>query len=225
MKKFLLIYWCASLVSAAFGEEPAELVSVRASYQKQIQAATEPINARYLSFLDDLKRRLGGKGDVEGALAVQKEMDAIAAVSKASERFESDKIVIRNQNNNGKGDRGTKKVNISLLAAGREVWSRKAVRVEWDAIKEGFVEVSVPRLTADTIRVEITEAVNDRGGLSEIEFIRGGKNIAKLAEVKTSAVWENNPKHAGSTLTDGVPGTYWLLPDNQEGWVEITLKP
>lgn len=224
MKKLLFISVCL-VPCLTVRAEPPELVSVRASYQKQIQAATAPIHAKYLEYLESLKKQLGGKGDAQGALAVQKEIDAIAALQKTEPVSRSDKIVIWNQNNGGKGDRGTKRVNVSLLAGGRELWSRKSLKVDWDAAKTGSAEVLVPTVNADTLKVEVVDSVNDKGGLAEVEFIRAGRNIAQGGEVKVSAFWENNPKHAGAMLTDGVPSTYWLLPDGQNGWAEITLKP
>ena len=225
MMKNLLLTWVCVAPAWLLGVEPAELVSVRASYQNQIQAATAPIHAKYLEYLESLKKQLGGKGDVQGALAVQKEIDAIAALQKVETKAGGDKIVIWNQNNGGKGDRGTKRVNLSLLAGGRELWSRKSLKVDWDAVKAGNVEVVVPTVNADTVRIEVTDSVNGKGGLAEVEYVRGGRNIAKGGEVKTSGYWENNPKHTGAMLTDGVQGTYWLLPDGQEGWAEITLRP
>lgn len=221
----VFVFLACVLVQVVIGAEPAELTSVRANYQKQIQAAIAPINARYLDYLENLKKQLGGKGDVEGALVVQKEIDSIAGLQAAQPSAGSDKIVIWNQNNNGKGDRGTKKVSVSLLVGGREVWNKKFVKIDWDATKPNKVEIPVPTMTADTLRVEITDTVNGKGGLSEVEFFRGGRNVAQGGEVKVSAFWENNPKHAGAMLTDGVQTTFWLLPDNLEGWAEITLKP
>ena len=207
------------------GAEPPELTSVRASYQKQIQEANAPINARYVEYLENLKKQLGGKGDVEGAVAVQNELDAIIGLQGSTSSPGGDKIVIWNQNNDAKGDRGTKKVTVTLLVGDREVWSKKSVKVEWDAVRPGKVEILVPAMAADKLRVEITDSVNGKGGLSEVEYYRGGKNVALGGEVTASAVWENNPKHAGSMLTDGVQTTFWLLPNNQEGWAEIALKP
>jgi len=224
MKTILILLTCM-LVQISIGAEPAELLSVRANYQKQIRAANAPINARYLEYLENLKKQLGGKGDVEGALAVQKEIESISGLQSAQPSAGSDKIVIWNQNNNGKGDRGTKKVSVSLLVGGREVWSKRFVKIDWDAIKETKVEIPVPTMSSDTLRVEITDTVNGKGGLSEVEFIRGGRNVALAGEVKVSAFWEKDPKHAGAMLTDGVSTTFWLLPDGQEGWAEITLKP
>ncbi len=137
----------------------------------------------------------------------------------------SDRIVVWNQNNNGKGDRGTERINVSLLLDGREVWSKKSIKVEWDQVNQGKVEIPTPSAVADTLRVEITRSVNDKGGLAEVEFFQGGRNVALGGDVRVSAVWENNPKHVGTMLADGVLSTYWLIPNNQEGWAEIVLKP
>lgn len=207
------------------GADPPELTKVRASYQKQIREATAPINARYVEYLENLKKQLGGKGDLDGAGAVQQELDAIVRLQESTTSPASDKIVIWNQNNNGKGDRGTKKVNVSLLLGDREVWSKKSVRVEWDETQPGKTEIEVPTMVADKLRVEITDSVNEKGGLSEVEYYRGGRNVALGGEVAVSATWENDRKHVGTMLTDGVQTTYWLVPDKQEGWAVITLKP
>ncbi|MCF7790174.1 MAG: hypothetical protein K9N47_28910 [Prosthecobacter sp.] len=230
MKKYapmasLLLGLAASF--SCFSAEPAELTSARGNYQKQIKTLTDPVNARYLAYLESLKKSLGAKGDLDGALAVQKEIDSLPApaTTKAAENAGSDKIVIWNQNNGGKADRGTKKVSVSLWVGSREVWNKKFVHIDWDPTKQTKVEILVPTMTADKLRVQVTETVNDRGGLAEIEFFRGGRNVAAKGAATVSAVWENSPKHMGSMLTDGDMATWWLLPDNQEGWAEIMLAP
>ena len=38
----------------------------------------DPINKKYMVQLDELKKKLGGKGDLEGAQKVQKEIEAVA---------------------------------------------------------------------------------------------------------------------------------------------------
>lgn len=204
--------------------EPEELVKVRASYQQQIKAATDPIKQKYADYLEGLKKAYGAKGDVAGALAIQTEIDTLGIVSAPPIGAKNDKIVIWNQNNGGKGDRGTKKVNVILYAGGREVWSKRGIHLKWDAGQQTQDEISVPPLNAEKIRVEVTELVNAKGGLAEIEYIKGGTNVALGCSVVVSGYWETNPKHAASTLTDGLPETFWLLNDKQEGWAEITLK-
>jgi hypothetical protein len=219
----LLAFFLITCISVA--AEPPQLTSVRASYLKQIEAATAPITAKYVEYLENLKRDFGAKGDLEGALAVQNELDAVARSEKtATKPTGSDRIVIWNQNNNGKGDRGTERINVSLLLGGREVWSKKSIKIEWDPVEQGKVEIPTPAVVADTVRVEITKSVNNKGGLAEVEFFQGGRNVAAGGEVRVSSVWENNPNHLGTMLADGVLSTYWLIPNDAEGWAEIVLK-
>lgn len=221
----LLLLAFAAFTGVSVAADPPQLTSVRASYQKQIEAATAPITAKYAEYLENLKKELGAKGDLDGALAVQNELDAIAGSATAgSSASGNDRIVVWNQNNNAKGDRGTERVNVSLLLGGREVWSKKSIKVDWDPVNQGKVEIPTPSVVADTLRVEITRSVNEKGGLAEVEFYQGGRNVALGGEVKVSAVWENDPKHVGSMLADGVMSTYWLIPNEQEGWAEIVLK-
>ena len=87
MQKFLLqvphvitAFLCLSLLDchSFSGEEPEELTTIRASYQEKIARATKPIHSSYLKALESLKRKLGAKGDAEGALAIQKEIDRMS---------------------------------------------------------------------------------------------------------------------------------------------------
>lgn len=59
-------------------KEPETLTKARAKYQKEVARVTAPITKDYLDQLDTLKKALGAKGDVEDAMAVQKEIDAVA---------------------------------------------------------------------------------------------------------------------------------------------------
>jgi hypothetical protein len=53
-------------------KEPAALVKARADYQRDIL----PITKKYLDKLETLKKELGGRGDLDGATAVQAEIEA-----------------------------------------------------------------------------------------------------------------------------------------------------
>lgn len=77
---FMLSYAIAVCAEEAKeSKDPVELAQARNTFQTQMKAATTPIIQRYLQQLDALKKQLGGKGDVNGAVAVQKESDAFAA--------------------------------------------------------------------------------------------------------------------------------------------------
>lgn len=233
MNKHLLIVLSTVLSSASCtishaqvsSEDPIELRNTRAAYQQQLKVATDPIKVKYAQLLETLKKTLGAKGDVQGALAVQKEIESLdlPQLSPVGSRDDA-KLIIWNQNNGGKGDRGSVKANIVLSSGDKEIWRRNGVRLSWDRDKDEKEVFAVPSASVDTIRIEIVESVNDRGGLAEVEFIKDGRNIALGCSVTASAFWENNQAHAPNKLTDGDPKQFWLLPDRQKGWAQINLK-
>ncbi len=79
MLVYLLI---AGFISIADDKNPAELDQLKSAYQTQAKAAMDPINKKYMAQLDELKKKLGGKGDLEGAQKCQKELDSIASAYK-----------------------------------------------------------------------------------------------------------------------------------------------
>jgi hypothetical protein len=79
--KTLFVLVAILLTTVVFSQdepkEPEALVKAREVYQKEVKRVTEPIIKDYLAKLDALKKELGGKGDAEGAMAVQKEIGAL----------------------------------------------------------------------------------------------------------------------------------------------------
>jgi uncharacterized protein (DUF2147 family) len=71
-------------------KEPQELVQARTVYQNQSKIVLDPVRQRYLATLDMLKKQLGAKGDAEGAMAVQKEIEAIRPCDKPIKRSKED---------------------------------------------------------------------------------------------------------------------------------------
>ena len=206
--------------------EPPQLLAARIRYEQQLKTVSDPIKKQYASYLEALMKTLGAKGELAGALAVQKEIESLGLpMGSAVGGLSRNSLVIWNCNNAGKGDRGSKKINVILFGNGREQWHMSGILLKWDPNKQTKNEIQLPSVPVDKIRVEVTGLENGRGGLSEIEFIKDGNNLAKGCPVEVSAVWENNPKHVGTALTDGDPMTYWLLPDKNNGWAEISLTP
>jgi hypothetical protein len=205
--------------------DPFELLNARAAYQQQLKAAAEPIKVRYAAYLETLKKTLGAKGEVNAALAVQREIDSLGLpVVPQIKSHDGDKLVIWNTNNGGKGDRGARKVNIAVYANGRETWHLNGHSIKWEPQAQTKTEIALPAVPIDKVRIEITALENNRGGLAEVEYIRDGQNIALKRPVQTSAVWENDASRQGDKLTDGDTVSSWLLPDKKTGWAEISLK-
>jgi len=67
---------------ATASKEPSALTVARKAYQTQVNAALDPIKKKYIAQLEELKKQLGGKGDLEGATAVQREIDAVNRAAK-----------------------------------------------------------------------------------------------------------------------------------------------
>jgi hypothetical protein len=76
MRIFIAVLFLALPLFAAdpvAEEEPPALTKAREKYQKDIL----PITKAYLATLEGLKKQLGAKGDLEGATAVQTEIDSV----------------------------------------------------------------------------------------------------------------------------------------------------
>lgn len=69
----------ARLEAQTAKREPAELTAFRARYQADLENSAKPIQARYIFDLQGLLKTLTQRADLAGALAVQKELDAIHA--------------------------------------------------------------------------------------------------------------------------------------------------
>jgi len=65
--------------SLSADEDPQELSDVRQAYGKNVESVVHPIREKYLAKLEALKRLLGAKGDLRGAVAVEKEIENIKA--------------------------------------------------------------------------------------------------------------------------------------------------
>ena len=58
-------------VLAQDNQEPRELTVLRTSYKAEVAKVVTPINIRYVDALIALKKKLGGAGDIEGAMLVE----------------------------------------------------------------------------------------------------------------------------------------------------------
>jgi hypothetical protein len=140
------------------------------------------------------------------------------------------KIVLWNTHNSRFNTSGTLQCNVVLFHLGLPVWRANKVDLPWKQSEDTFSTVDVPPMRFDIVRVEIVKWRGYSGGLAEIEVWRDGKNVALHQQTRASGAADRLTLAARAT--DGVTSSnsykdgYWLLPDNQAGWIEISLaKP
>lgn len=88
---FAMSAWAGDETPKEF-KEPIELMQARTAYQNQAKAVLDPIKQRYLVTLDTLKKQMGAKGDAEGAMAVQKEMETVKTTDNKAKKDKFDII-------------------------------------------------------------------------------------------------------------------------------------
>lgn len=64
-------------------EEPSELTTSRANYQKALDRATAPIHEKYLQHLKRLQSEFTRKNDLDAALAIRTEIETLEGAMKA----------------------------------------------------------------------------------------------------------------------------------------------
>jgi len=140
---------------------------------------------------------------------------------------QASRIVIWNTHNSKYNTSGSLQCNVMLFRAGKPVWRADKVDLPWERDTDTFAAVNVPARQFDVVRVEITKWRGYSGGLSEMEIWQGGKNIALRMTTRASA--SADKRTTSARVTDGITTStvykdgYWLLPDRQAGWVEISL--
>ncbi len=187
-----------------------------------------------VTYMKDLNVAMKGalkKGNLEGAKkidAAQKEIREVAE-DEADSGMTARTLVIWNTNNGfSTGDRGTERLNVILLQDGKKVWEKRDVSLDWHASEDRSTKIRLPRRQFDRIRLEVVKWYGRGGGLTEVELLRGKKNLLRNANVLVSASVDH--RFPGSNLTDGITTSkirlsgYWLLPDAASGWIEFDLK-
>ena len=77
--------WCSVLTLlvplrasvAGIPAEPKELIAERSQFQADVHGRVAPLAKKYVKKLESLQKRLTRKGDVEGAMAVKKEIGRV----------------------------------------------------------------------------------------------------------------------------------------------------
>ncbi len=77
------------------------------------------------------------------------------------------------------------------------------------------------------MRVEIEAYENNGGGLAEIQVLVGGRNVAPQLQARASGCYPGG-SFTAARVNDGITTSadfatgYWLLPDRQTGWIELS---
>jgi ABC-type glutathione transport system ATPase component len=135
-------------------KEPKELVSARATYQNSVKAVVTPLTTKYIQQLEQLKKQLGAKGDAEGAMVVQKEIESLSA-----EKTEVSVI----------GESGKGKSGIATKVLGRWMWAG----VECEIKKDGTITGR-----AGTWKIEDGKLVITAKGMNHTLSFDGDGNLA-----------------------------------------------
>lgn len=144
-------------------------------------------------------------------------------------------LVLWNQHNGPNRDRGTKTCKVEVFRGNTLLWKKDKINVAWAPDADPKTSIPIPRLSglpglsvaSDRIRISITEFMGNGGGLSEVELMRGGENIAPKCKVTASGLLDI--RFRPETVIDGIrssdkkPIGYWLLPQKSKGWIELQL--
>ena len=140
------------------------------------------------------------------------------------------RIVLWNQHNSYWNNCGTDLCNVSLLRDETVVWRMADVRVPWEHNRDTFIELNVPQIIADQIRIDITKIRQYAGGLAEVQVFAGSRNIALGGTVITSPSGYPNTSERGHDINDGITTSsephvgYWLIgKGDRSGWAVIDL--
>ena len=69
--------------------------------------------------------------------------------------------------------------NVQLREAGKVVWSKEAVPLEWSKDDEPATTIPLPKVRFDALRVEAASSAWLRTGICEVEIFRGSTNLAR----------------------------------------------
>jgi len=141
----------------------------------------------------------------------------------------ADKVVVWNMHNGVHNDRGTTKVNVTLMNGDTVVYAAKDLKMPWEPDKDLALEVAIPSKPFTAVRVEVIEFRANGGGLSEVQVMKGRTNLALGRPVSSSGKHPSEVHPGAETLTDGVTTSaeygigYWALPNNTPGWAEVSF--
>lgn len=156
------------------------------------------------------------------------EIDLSFAEPRATPGVQAEKLVIWNTHNSYHNDRGASAVNVRLSLGKKEVWSKDDLPIDWKPDEDPTLAVELPPVRFDRVRIEVARWPALGGGLSEVQVISDGENIARNCPVESRTCL--NHTYRPANVTDGITSSlgdgvgFWLAADGKGGWVEIDLS-
>jgi len=140
----------------------------------------------------------------------------------------ADKLAIWNQHNGPPNNSGTGWCDATLYSGERIAWRQERVELPWAPGDDSSVELPLPQMVFDRLRIDVTPREGQHGGLAEVQILQAGKNLARDCPMLGSGCYDL--RRCESRVTDGIVSSavenvgYWILPlPQQPGWVEIDL--
>jgi serine/threonine protein kinase/S1-C subfamily serine protease/peroxiredoxin len=152
-----------------------------------------------------------------------------ASLDELAPGVTADRIVVWNQHNGTRKDRGTTAFNLRLFRHGSEVWKQEGIALPWSADQDTNVSIEVPPVRFDRVRAEVEAWQGEGGGLAEIEVFQGERNLAQGCPAQARAHFDHFIPFIPGRVTDGVTSSakddqgYWLLPSQTKGWIDVDL--
>ena len=201
-----------------------ELPALYVIDQKGVVRFKPPFNVALSAFLYELFGQLPSP-----ALDEAVEVPENAVPDEVVPGVLADRVVVWNQHNGVRKDRGTTTFNLRLFRHGKEVFKQEELPLPWEAEQDTHAAVSLPPVRCDRLRVEIESWHGEGGGLAEIEVFSGDKNLALGCPADSSNHFDRQYDFIPERVTDGITTSakedvgYWLLPSGQKGWIDVDL--
>jgi hypothetical protein len=90
MKLFVIFFFSTFPLFAQSSPEPAELTKLRVSWSSAKAEAVKPLDVKYASALTAMKERFTKAGNLDAAIAVDKELKAVLAAAEVTLKAQQD---------------------------------------------------------------------------------------------------------------------------------------
>ncbi len=129
-------------------KEPSDLTALRSHFIADYQAATKPVQERYISDLRALLKRLTHDGNLAGANAVQRELDSSHAAGSVERP-----VSVRFSGTRWTSADGTSRIEFRPDGGHREQWKEQEYSGSWRPISD--TEIALTRSDGNDYRYTV----------------------------------------------------------------------